>query len=94
MGTGWQCLDIAVRSLSLALRSVDFQQTPQVVAVVQSQRNTLSELLSHYVSGSSGGTNTPSTTSSGTADSGDGASPSSDADAQPPAESEGDDGDQ
>jgi hypothetical protein len=84
MGPGWQSVDLASRAIKVALRSTDFQKTPAVVAVMQSVLNTMTELLSHYVSGTSGAS-APGPVPSG-ADRTDGASPSSDADAQPSAE--------
>jgi hypothetical protein len=68
--------------MKVALRSADFQKTPAVVAVIQSQLNTLSELLSHYTSGTAGATpkGAPPRVS-GSSD--DGNSSSADADAQP-----------
>jgi hypothetical protein len=86
MGPGWQQIDLAVRAIRTALRSPDFQKSPSVVAVFQSVLNTLTELLSHYTTGTSGASSTASgslprseETSSG------GDSPSADADAQPSA---------
>lgn len=72
---GWQAIDLSIRALKTAMRSVAFQKTPAIVAVVQSATNTLSTLLSHYTAGTSGG---------GSADgSADAPSASSDADNQP-----------
>lgn len=94
MGPGWQSLDLAVRAMRVALRSVDFQKTPAVVAVVQSVSNTLAELISHYTTGTEGagstspGTPSPKTTSGDVADTGD--TPSADADSAP-SQSEGQD---
>jgi hypothetical protein len=74
---GWQSLDLASRALKTAMRSVDFQKTPAIVAVVQSVNNTISELLSHYTAGTSGGAAAAGTSSDSSS------SISSDADAQP-----------
>jgi hypothetical protein len=89
MGPGWQQVDLAARALKTALRSTDFQKTPAVVAVLQSVLNTVTELVSHYTSGTSGAK--PSSTASmrpeGRTSEGD--SSSADADAQPSAEPAG-----
>jgi len=83
MSSGWQSLDIATRAMKVALRSVDFQKTPAVVAVIQSQLNTLSELLSHYTSGTAGAV-PKGVPSRGAVSGGDDSNSSSaDADAQP-----------
>jgi hypothetical protein len=81
MSPGWQAIDMAIRAIKTALRSVDFQEMPAVVAVVQSCQNTLAELQSHYISG----TTTGSAPKTGGDSANDGAQPSSDADSQPPA---------
>jgi hypothetical protein len=86
MGPGWQSIDVAVRAVRIALRSVDFQKTPAVVAVFQSVLNTMTEMLSHYTSGTSGATASSDTaprTSEGSS-LGEGTE-SADADAQPSA---------
>lgn len=88
MGPGWQSIDVAVRAVKIALRSTDFQQIPAVVAVFQSVLNTMTEMLSHYTSGTSGATASSDTaprTSEGTS-LGEGTD-SADADAQPSASS-------
>lgn len=87
MSPGWQSIDMMVRCGRTALRSADMQKSPNVVAVIQSVTNTLSELLSHYVSGTGGGTSTPAMTTSDSGSQGDTAS--SDADSQPAAPDEG-----
>lgn len=88
LGTGWQQIDLACRAVQTALRSKDFLKTPAVVAVLQSNLNTMQELLSHYTSGTSG-SQAPKRASSGSEDttSDSGSPPSSDADAQPGADS-------
>lgn len=80
MTPGWQSLDLAARALKVALRSVDFQKIPAVVAVVQSVLNTISELISHYQSGTAGG---PASKSAAPRAETTPPSPSSDADSQP-----------
>lgn len=75
---GWQGLDLAVKALRTAMRSVDFQKTPAIVAVVQSVTNTLTELMASRTAGTSGGSNVPSQAGG----------PSSDADSQPSAPDE------
>lgn len=79
MGPGWQQIDLAVRAVRTALRSVDFQKIPAVVAVLQDTLNTMTELLSHYTSGTSGATASSVPREPSDA----GAPPSSDADAMP-----------
>jgi len=58
-GPGWQAVDLSVRALKTALRSVDFQKIPAVVAVLQSCLNTQTELLSSYTAGTMGGSASP-----------------------------------
>jgi hypothetical protein len=82
MGPGWQQIDLSVRCLRTALRSPDFQKMPAVVAVFQSVTNTLTELLSHYTSGTSGASASSSVPRIQENSSG-GGTPSADADAQP-----------
>jgi hypothetical protein len=87
MGPGWQQVDLAVRAVRTALRSTDFQKTPAVVAVLQSVLNTMTELLSHYTSGTSGAT-PPASQPRVAEERADGASSSADADSQPSAMSD------
>lgn len=91
MGPGWQQVDLAVRAIRTALRSTDFQKIPAVVAVLQSVLNTMTELLSHYTSGTSGASAPgPKPRSEERAG---GESPSADADSQPSATPPDDSGD-
>jgi hypothetical protein len=85
---GWQAVDMAVRCLRTALRAEDMQKSERVVAVLQSQSNTLSKLLSAYTSGTASGNAEPSA-----GDTAEGSlSPNPDADSQPSASSSSDSG--
>jgi hypothetical protein len=59
LGPGWSAVDIAVRALKIALRSVEFQKMPKVVAQLQSQMNTLNTLVTSYTMGVQSGPATP-----------------------------------
>ena len=85
LGTGWQSVDIAVSALKIALRSRDFQETPAVVATVQSCIEQLDTLVTTYTEGTTGGPSTP-TYSPAMASQAPGAA---DADAQPAAADSG-----
>jgi hypothetical protein len=94
LGTGWQQIDLACRAVQTALRSRDFLKTPAVVAVLQSSLNTMQELLSHYTSGTSGASAPPRSSGATLGDTSDaGSPPSSDADAQPSADTASDSAD-
>jgi hypothetical protein len=79
---GWQAIDLSIRALKTAMRSVAFQKTPAIVAVVQSATTTLTTLLSHYTSGTTSGTESDGSVASSAPSS------SADADNQPPGEGE------
>lgn len=58
---GWQAVDMAVRCLRVALRAEDMQRAEKVVAVLQSQVNVLTKLISAYTAGTASGVSEPST---------------------------------
>ena len=89
LGTGWQSVDIAIRAYKVALSSKDFQKLPTVVAVLQSQLNVLTKLLSSYTSGTQGASTASSSQASPTSTDAEAASnTSADADSMPAAPSE------
>lgn len=88
LGTGWQSVDIAIRALKTALRSTDFQKLPSVVAVIQSNLNTMTKLLSSYTSGTQGAASTaPSSASPSSSDADAASTTAADADSMPAAPS-------
>lgn len=91
LGNGWQQLDLASRCLASALRSTDFQQTPAIVAVIQSQKNVLNQLLATQTTGTSGAASSGGAVPSLPNSSDQGNLASVDADAQPSADDEGGD---
>ena len=89
LGPGWQSVDIACRAMKIALRSSDFQKLPSVVAVIQSNLNVLTKLMSSYTSGTQGGSSTPmSAASPSPSDAEAASSTAADADSMPAAPSE------
>jgi hypothetical protein len=83
-GPGWQALDLATRAIKTALRSVEFQKLPAVVAVAQSCLNSLTELVTNYTTGTAGATSSSPKPSKD--QSGGGESTATDADSQPNAQ--------
>jgi hypothetical protein len=86
LSPGWQSCDIAARALKIALRSVDFQKLPKVVAQLQSQLNVLNNLITGYTMGVQSSPATPTVDRGSSQDTG-----AADADSAPAAVDSGGD---
>ena len=84
LGTGFQSLDIGISAMKIALRSRDFQETPAIVAAVQSCINQLEKIVTAYTEGSSG-SSSPSSTQPPASGSSSAESGAVDSDSQPAA---------